>query len=706
MSDGSPDSVGQLATAALQRAGELTPPQLAEAIWQVMEERAEAGEPIWAEEYLGRFPALESQPACAVDVIYAEFILRRRRGQGPAPSDYLQRFPRYAELLRRQFLLHEVLGSGAGSRSALAVEPAASTDGAGIASTAVGPAIAADEFRWPGFPDLGNYTVQQCIGRGGMGAVFCAMHRRMNRVVALKVLPPELTEKPDAVGRFQREVETAAQLVHPRIVTAYDADEAHGIHFLVMEYVPGTNLADHVARHGPLSADEALDVVLQAAEGLAYTHQRGVVHRDVKPANLIRDAAGNVRVLDVGLARIQEALAPGDHPAAVLTDSGLTQASTFVGTIDFMAPEQSRDPRAADARADIYSLGCTLYFLLTGSVPFPAGSVKAKLLAHQSQDVPPLPAERGASEKLSAVLRRMLAKRPEERFESMESASAALRDCRSTSAASDAPAASLNRPSHPRLRLIGAASVVLIVLALAAWNWPRRGPSPEPLPPDAQARAQMGDFHVLWKEQRNDEAQDLLTRTHALVESLPEDDPTAQIAKAKLYVELAEAFQLTADEAALRDARQQADALLQAAIQDVQSLDSDSRVAVAAAHRRLAHLSLPLGGGLALHHARADFHFLHGFHDKDPQNPLWKRELSLSLLAQARIQLDLANAAEADRLVTLAVAHDPDNTDALNLRMTLLYGQFDVPFNASRWAEAWEPFWKRHQLLVEAVAGR
>ncbi len=240
MPEASPDSARQLLTGDLQRAGELTPPQLAEAIWQDMEERAEANQGIAAEEYLERFPTIRSEPAAAVDVIYAEFILRRRRGERPAPSDYLDRFPRYAELPRRQFLLHEVLGSGAGSSSALAVEPAASNDGPGRASTAVGPAIAADEFRWPGFPALGNYTVQQCIGRGGMGAVFRAVHRRMNRVVALKVLPPELTEKPDAVGRFQREVETAAQLVHPRIVTAYDADEAHGIHFLVMEYVPGS----------------------------------------------------------------------------------------------------------------------------------------------------------------------------------------------------------------------------------------------------------------------------------------------------------------------------------------------------------------------------------------------------------------------------------------------------------------------------------
>ncbi len=237
---------------------------------------------------------------------------------------------------------------------------------------------------------LGNYVVLDKIGQGGMGHVYKAQHRRMKRVVALKVLPSAVANSDKAVQRFQREVEAAAKLSHPHVVTAYDADQSDGVHFLVMEYVAGTDLSRLVHTQGPLSVAQAVDYVLQAAAGLAYAHAQGVIHRDIKPSNLLLDRQGTVKVLDLGLARFERDLESEPAPRS----AELTQTGQLMGTIDFIAPEQAMDTRSADGRSDIYSLGCTLFYLLTGRAVYPTGTFAQKIVAHLQQSIPPLASAR------------------------------------------------------------------------------------------------------------------------------------------------------------------------------------------------------------------------------------------------------------------------------------------------------------------------
>ena len=273
---------------------------------------------------------------------------------------------------------------------------------------------------------LGNYTLIDKIGAGGMGQVFKAEHRRMHRTVAIKVLPLATMKDPATAARFQREVEAAAKLSHPNIVTAHDADEAGGVHFLVMEYVEGADLSALVKKNGPLPMQKAVNYILQAARGLEFAHAEGVVHRDIKPANLLLDKKGVVKILDMGLARI----AGGDAE----TQAELTGTGAVMGTVDYMAPEQALSTKHADARADIYSLGCTLYYLVSGKAAYDGDTLMSKLLAHREKPIPALGGD--ASDELQAVFERMVAKKVEDRYQTMSEVIAALDACNAAPAAS------------------------------------------------------------------------------------------------------------------------------------------------------------------------------------------------------------------------------------------------------------------------------
>lgn len=335
---------------------------------------------------------------------------------------------------------------------------------------------------------LGNYLLLDRLGEGGMGQVFKAWHRRMERVVALKMLPPWATNSAEAVQRFQREVKAAARLSHPNVVTAYDADQAGDTHFLVMEYVEGEDLGSVVRRQGPLPVDRAVGYVIQAAQGLEYAHAQGIVHRDIKPSNLLVDRQGRVKILDLGLARFQERAGPTD----ATVDAGLTRSGQVMGTVDYMPPEQATDVRRVDHRGDIYSLGCTLFYLLTGRPVFAAEGLVEKLVAHKQHPVPSLRQFRaGIPEGLDAVFRRMLAKRPEDRPQSMREVIAALR-----------PFEAPQPAGQPVAKGQPAAIGEIQARPAAATTRPGAAPAPQPVPPAEKRKQALRQAQQVQMDQR------------------------------------------------------------------------------------------------------------------------------------------------------------------------------------------------------------
>lgn len=335
-----------------------------------------------------------------------------------------------------------------------------------------------------------GYEILELLGEGGMGRVFKARQLHLDRIVALKVIHRERLAKPDGLHRFQREARALARLVHPNIVTIHHAAEHAGIYFLAMEYVAGVDLARCVKQRGPLPVALACEYVRQAALGLQHAFEHGLVHRDIKPANLLLSSPltpggngvagddpspplsprgrgvggeggmGVVKILDLGLARLH---ATEEGPSSMLTQEG-----AVMGTLDFLAPEQALDAHRVDIRADLYSLGCTLYYLLTGRVPFPGGSAAEKIHKHQAEW--PVPAEELRPEVpagVAALLRKLLAKRPEQRYQTPgEVAAALLPFCPAPLAESvtDTPADSGERaapkPARPGVRFFRTARLL------------------------------------------------------------------------------------------------------------------------------------------------------------------------------------------------------------------------------------------------------
>jgi eukaryotic-like serine/threonine-protein kinase len=265
---------------------------------------------------------------------------------------------------------------------------------------------------------LGKYKLLDHLGTGGMSSVYLAEHLLMRRRVAIKVLPTNRSDDSSRVRRFHREARAVAALDHPNIVRAFDIDQEGDVHFLVMEYIRGRDLKTLVEQDGPLPPRTAAEFVRQAAEGLAHAHRAGLVHRDMKPANLLVDHNALVKVLDLGLASVTN-----DIDGAITNEFD----EKVLGTVDYLAPEQALNSHQVDGRADIYSLGCTLYFALSGRPPFGDGSLAQRIMAHQVRE----PADiRGARpevpEALVRICRRMMAKSPGERYQSMEDVAAAL----------------------------------------------------------------------------------------------------------------------------------------------------------------------------------------------------------------------------------------------------------------------------------------
>lgn len=293
------------------------------------------------------------------------------------------------------------------------------------------------EERWEQLT-IGPYLILDRLGEGGVSEVFKAWDTVKGQTVALKVLHQHLTDHSAAVREFQRELSAVTRLSHPNIIQTFDAHQVGSLHYFAMEYVQGLDLDRYVRQSGALPIEQACEYIRQVAQGLQHAHQLGLVHRDIKPANLFlvnppspTPAAGRragdsvVKILDWGLARVR----PDAGGSAEVTGLDLdAEKGLLIGTADYIAPEQARDPCLVDIRADIYSLGCTLFFLLAGRPPFPGASLMQKLLQHQEAERPQLREIRpDVPEELSGVVQRMMARRPEDRYAIPLLAAGALR---------------------------------------------------------------------------------------------------------------------------------------------------------------------------------------------------------------------------------------------------------------------------------------
>jgi tRNA A-37 threonylcarbamoyl transferase component Bud32 len=444
---------------------------LIELVHADLEYRLKGGEPARVEQYLKRYPELGDK-GVVVALLAAEYEQRRRREPGLGVHDYRRRFPDHGDLLaaRLQAAAPSVAAGSAETRGDESrARPGDDPAGRPLEALVIPVEVLERRLRdsrlldrrqleeldrlrgcFPETWDLvkhalrqgwltafqaqrllqgrveelffGPYLLLDKLGQGGMGQVFKARHQLLERTVALKLVPPDLLDDTQAVRRFHREIKAVSQLSHPNIVRALSADELRGCHFLVMEYVEGVNLARLLSRSGPLRVADACDYVRQAALGLQHAHEHGLVHRDIKPANLmLKSSERLVKVLDLGLARWRR---QQEETGSATT---LTLEGAVIGTPDYMAPEQTLNAHTVDIRADVYSLGCTLYHLLTGQVPFPSKSMTHKLLKHQVAEARPVEELRpDVAPALAAVIRQMMAKKPAERHQTPAEAAAAL----------------------------------------------------------------------------------------------------------------------------------------------------------------------------------------------------------------------------------------------------------------------------------------
>jgi serine/threonine protein kinase len=355
-------------------------------------------------------------------------------------------------------------------------DKAPSDDEKPAAADALSPAITPDskkrssKFGLSAGMMVGPYKVLSHIGQGGMGSVFRALHIHLDRIVALKVLPPGRLQRPEAVARFNREMKAVGKLNHPNIVQAFDAGVHDGMHFIAMEHIDGVDLSKLIGKHGPLPPSQAFECIREIAVALSVAHAAGLIHRDVKPSNIIRTQSGQIKLLDLGLARIVSA----ERVASELTEGGQP-----LGTPDYMSPEQWDDSRGVDLRTDLYSLGCTMFFLLTGRAPFATDEFRSyagKMRAHLSTPPPDLSGfVAGLPKAVRTLYQRLMAKSPSDRpqsakevaellvgpFTNVDTPSDAQADCESA-----IPLRAKVSPKGPSPKFVFAVAIGLLSLTL------------------------------------------------------------------------------------------------------------------------------------------------------------------------------------------------------------------------------------------------
>ncbi len=328
---------------------------------------------------------------------------------------------------------------------------------------------------------LGHFDLQEFVGGGGMGAVFRALDTMLNRIVAVKVLSQDQASDEEALKRFKNEAQSAARLDHENISRVYYVGEDRGLHYIVFEYIEGINLRDLVLQNGPLAIEDAISYTLQIADALDHASDRDVVHRDIKPSNILITPDGKAKVVDMGLARLHQIAQP---------DNDLTASGVTLGTFDYISPEQARDPRAADVRSDLYSLGCTVYFLLTGRPPFPEGTVLQKLLQHQGDEpADPRTLREDLPDDLVAIVRKLMAKSPSARYQTPADLAAALLELSADLGVSPQggesgvrAALAASRRSAWQRHLPWAVPGAALLMVIALLNWFTPG-TDDPLPP-------------------------------------------------------------------------------------------------------------------------------------------------------------------------------------------------------------------------------
>lgn len=334
---------------------------------------------------------------------------------------------------------------------------------------------------------LGHFELIEAVGAGGMAAVLKARDTELGRIVALKILPPEAARDPESITRFKQEARAAAALDHENIARVYFCGEDQGLHFIAFEFVEGINLRQMIDRRGVLPAAECVRYMIQVAAGLTHAAERGVVHRDIKPSNILITPDGRAKIVDMGLAR---------HLGSEAVNGGVTQSGVTLGTFDYISPEQALDPRRADVRSDIYSLGCAFYHALTARPPVPEGTAAKKLRAHQlDEPLDPRELNPHVPDELAAVLARMMAKDPDARYQTPTDLIAHLKGLAERlklsgviahdTATRAVPAELRLLPEAPRLKPWWAVAFASVVLAVAAFVVSTGNPGPAPGVPGA-----------------------------------------------------------------------------------------------------------------------------------------------------------------------------------------------------------------------------